>query len=232
VDPTEPPQLKDGEVRVRVEYTGLQPLDGEMLACAGKFGDLKLPHVMGVEGAGTVLQSRNPAFKAGSRIAFLLRRFFDDESHGCWQSQLNLCPERALLIPVPMDVGLNEAAVCITSTVAAMACLRNFNRGDTIVVTGACGAVGLSLLQLGALRGFRVIGLVRGEERMAWLTQEISDCGSVAVIDMTDPGWMQIAMSVCGRGGMRPDAIDGGSGEEYGGADGVIDGVGGEAFTA
>ena len=50
-----------------MEYSSVQPLDGDMFAarlsllrrvwaemCAGQFEDLQLPHVMGVEGVGVL----------------------------------------------------------------------------------------------------------------------------------------------------------------------------------
>ncbi|CAE7507525.1 unnamed protein product [Symbiodinium natans] len=196
--------------------------------CSGRFAELELPHVLGVEGVGVVLKSRCESFQEGARIAFLLKKFFNDESHGCWQRRLILDEHRAMILAVPAVVGLNQIAACTTSTVAALAFLKFFPPASQIIVTAACGAVGLATMQLGALRGHRMIGLVRGPERAAWIAKELVGCGSIAVVDTDAPGWIRLAFPMSGKGELiaPPDSTDVG-----GGADGIIDGVGGEVLA-
>lgn len=226
-------ELQESEILVQVEYTGVQPLDADVYACKGTFKDLPLPHIMGVEGVGRVMESRHQAFSEGDRVAFLLRKFFGDSSHGCWQSRVVLNPERVLIVPVPVDVASNQIAACTTSTVAALALLRHFPPGSQVLVTGACGAVGLTIIQLGLLRGLQMVGLLRGSERAAWLQKAFADIGKVAVIDTSLPDWQKIAFPVVGRGEAPPDEIDinSGSGFSGGGADGIIDGVGADVLA-
>ncbi|CAK9027499.1 Uncharacterized protein SCF082_LOCUS17947 [Durusdinium trenchii] len=103
-------RLRPGELLVQVEYSSVQPLDGEMFNCSGMFADLQLPHVMGVEGVGVVLKSASDHVPEGARIAFLLRKFFNDDRHGTWQKRLVLDEKRAMILQVPPVVGLNQIA--------------------------------------------------------------------------------------------------------------------------
>ncbi|CAJ1343342.1 unnamed protein product [Effrenium voratum] len=222
-------RLQPGEFLVEVEYSSVQPMDGDMFHCCGAFSDLALPHVMGVEGVGVVLKSENQRLKEGARIGFLLRKFFNDEHHGCWQKRLVLDERRALVLGVPPVVGLNQVAACLSSSVAALAFLKPFAPQSQIIVTGACGAVGLAVLQLGALRGHRMLAFVRGPERAAWLAGAgLAGLPSaeLAVVD-TNSDWVRLAAPMCGKGElMSPESQD-----VCGGADGIIDAVGGEVLA-
>jgi len=219
-------RLRPGQLLVQVEYSSVQPLDGEMFNCSGVFEKLQTPHVMGVEGVGVVLKSASETVPEGARIAFLLQKFFNDERHGAWQKRLVLDEARALIFSVPPVVGLNQIAACITSTVAALAFLKPFAPGSQILVTGACGAVGLAAMQLGALMGHKMVALIRGPERASWLAKELSDCGAVAVVDTTVPEWVKLASFICSKG-ESPDEDD----DVCGGADGILDAIGGEVLT-
>merc|ERR1712176_444655 len=135
----------------------------------------------GFEGVGTVVCSRSAAFPVGTRVGFIFRRFRED--FGCWRNTVALSPERACIVQIPGSLALQEVAAGITSTLTAFACLRHFNAGSIIIVPGACGAVGLALLELAALRGMRAVGLLRGAERTSWIAKELGASGRVFAVD-------------------------------------------------
>ena len=60
-------RLPDGDVTVRVEYSTLNYKDGLVLNGLGRLVR-RYPHVPGVDFAGTVDSSDNPAFAAGDRV--------------------------------------------------------------------------------------------------------------------------------------------------------------------
>ncbi|CAK9018616.1 unnamed protein product [Durusdinium trenchii] len=224
-------RLRPGELLVQVEYSSVQPLDGEMFNCSGMFADLQLPHVMGVEGVGVVLKSASDHVPEGARIAFLLRKFFNDDRHGTWQKRLVLDEKRAMILQVPPVVGLNQIAACTTSTVAALAFLKPFAPQSQIIVSGACGAVGLAAMQLGALMGHKMVAFVRGPERASWLAKELADCGKVAVVDTAAEEWVRLASLLCsGESVAVGDHLEEAE-HVCGGADGMVDGLGGEVLT-
>ena len=51
--------------------------------------------------------------------------------------------------------------------------------GDTIVVSGAAGAVGSMVVQIGRILGARVIGIAGGPEKRAWLVDELGCDGAI-----------------------------------------------------
>eukprot|EP00927_Polykrikos_kofoidii_P078702 TRINITY_DN75516_c0_g1_i1.p1 TRINITY_DN75516_c0_g1~~TRINITY_DN75516_c0_g1_i1.p1 ORF type:complete len:363 (+),score=65.21 TRINITY_DN75516_c0_g1_i1:86-1174(+) len=217
--------MRDGDIIVRVEYSSVQPLDSVMFE--GEVSPKFLPCVLGFEGVGMVLRSKWSEVDEGVIVAFMIRRYMED--FGCWQQEVHLNPRRACIVPLPLGVLQQEAAAGITSTLTALACLRRFGPefghapGAVVVVTGACGAVGLAVLQLAALRGMRAVGLARGNVRTSWLEKEFGEihAGRISAVDITAPGWLDLVSCLVGGG---PGEGDGS------GADGVIDGVGGEAL--
>jgi len=202
--------LDEEELLVHMEYAGVQHLDSEMV-----FGDLgqKIPGGAGIDGVGRVVDSRCASFSSGSRIGFVFRQPFEDR--GSWQTQVVLSQQRACITEIPADVAPQEAAAGLTSTIMAFSCLRHFGAGSVLLVPGACGSLGLALLQLGALSGMRLVGLVRGAARVAWIAQEFGNDtfphGAVQAVDVTGPAWHELVAELCG-----------------GHADGAVDGVGGE----
>jgi len=52
--------------------------------------------------------------------------------------------------------------------------------GETVVVSGAAGAVGMVVAQIAKIKGCRVVGIAGGAEKCKWLKEEL---GLDAVID-------------------------------------------------
>mmetsp|Transcript_35636 Transcript_35636/g.112014 ORF Transcript_35636/g.112014 Transcript_35636/m.112014 type:complete len:181 (-) Transcript_35636:89-631(-) len=63
----------------------------------------------------------------------------------------------------------------------------------------------------------KAIGLVRGAFRTAWIAKELGPVGDIYAVDTSLSGWQELLTEVCGA------STDGDRG-----ADGVLDGVGGE----
>jgi NADPH-dependent curcumin reductase CurA len=45
--------------------------------------------------------------------------------------------------------------------------------GETVVVSGAAGAVGSLVGQIAKIKGCRVVGIAGGDDKVAWLTNEL-----------------------------------------------------------
>lgn len=150
-------------------------------------------------------------------MAFLFRPPYSEL--GAWQTYVRLSPARACAAAIPYNLAPQTAAAGITSTVIALACLRHFPSGTTIVVPGAAGAVGLAVVQLAANKGMRALGLVRDPPRVAQLTKEFGDTKGIHFIDCSAPSWLEDVLQHC-----ELDA------NGVNGADGVVDGIGGSAL--
>jgi hypothetical protein len=92
-----------------------------------------------------------------------------------WQERPTL-PARSLA-KVPPDVSASAALSVLggTGRTAYLALMKVGKpiAGDTLVISGAAGATGSLVGQLGKIAGCRVIGIAGGPQKCAWLTDEL-----------------------------------------------------------
>ena len=150
--------LPDEEVLVDVAYSTVNYKDG--LATTGTLPICrKFPMVGGIDLAGTVVESKNPAFKAGDRV--LVNGFGLSERYwGGYAQKQRLKAE--WLVRVPAAFSLEETMAIGTAGYTAMLCVLALQDGDVvpesgpIVVTGAAGGVGTVAIMLLAKLGYEV----------------------------------------------------------------------------
>ena len=155
-----------------------QPVQGEALvkiaACGLNFADLlmqdgtyqehpALPFIPGMEIAGTVMalgpDTMGPA--PGTRVAVLA-------GHG-GLAQMGCFPV-ALLVPLPAVMTFTDAAafqIAYGTSHLALDHRAHLQPGETLLVLGAAGGVGLTAVELGKKLGARVIACARGADRLA-----------------------------------------------------------------
>jgi acrylyl-CoA reductase (NADPH) len=150
--------LMDGDVTVRVEYSTVNYKDG--LAVAGQAPVVRrFPMIAGIDFAGTVETSSNPAWKPGDKVIL--------NGWGCGETHLGAYAEKARvkgewLVPLPASMGTRDAMAIGTAGYTAMLAVMALERhGLTpehgpIVVTGAAGGVGSVAVAILAQRGFIV----------------------------------------------------------------------------
>ena len=156
------PQPGPGEVLLRVLACGLNFAD--TLLAAGRYQEKPaLPFAPGLEVCGTVAACgpgvAGPA--PGTRVASLcpsggLAEFVAVPAAGC--------------AAVPEAMADEEAAgflVAYGTSHVALAELARLRPGETLLVTGAAGGVGLTAVELGALMGARVLAVARGAAKRA-----------------------------------------------------------------
>ncbi|MAU51234.1 MAG: zinc-binding dehydrogenase [Roseovarius sp.] len=193
-----------GEIGVRIAACGLNFAD--LLMIEGRYQDTpEAPFTLGMEVAGTV-ERLGPGVagpKPGTRVAVFggkggLAEF------GCFPA------ERAVVLPDGMS-SVEAAAFQIaygTSHVALDHKAR-LQPGETLLVLGAAGGVGLTAVEIGKLMGARVIACARGADKLAVAEQ----AGADHLID-TETGDIREACRALG------------------GVDVVYDPVGGDQFKA
>jgi NADPH-dependent curcumin reductase CurA len=157
--------LEADQVRIGVEVLGFDPsMKGQMenigYAAATHQGD-----VMGANGIGEVVESNDPRLTTGDKVIGPLG----------WQEYATL---RARDVqPVPNNDLLRARLGPLGGTgLTAYFGLLNHGRpqaGDTLVVSGAAGATGSIVGQLGRLAGCRVVGIAGGEKKCRWLVDEL-----------------------------------------------------------
>lgn len=152
-------QLPAGDVTVAVEHSSLNYKDGLILNGLGKLVRT-YPHVPGIDLAGSVLESANPAFKRGDKV--VLTGWRVGEVHwGGFAQKARVKAE--WLLPLPAALTTKQAMAIGTAGIAAMqAVMALEEHGATpeageVLITGATGGVGSLAVAILAKLGYRVV---------------------------------------------------------------------------
>jgi NADPH2:quinone reductase len=158
----EPAPLKASEVRVAVHACGVNFPD--TLIVQGKYQfKPTLPFAPGAEAAGVVIETGAGVthFKAGDHVL----RF---GLHGGFADELIATEEE--LIALPESMSFTDAAAFLMvygTSYHALVQRAGAGEGDTVLVLGAAGGVGLAAVDLASAMGCRVIAAASSEERLA-----------------------------------------------------------------
>jgi hypothetical protein len=166
-----PPRI--GEVLVRTAYLGFDPAQKSWMENAASYmNPVEIGGVMPGAGAGVVVESQHPDFSAGDAVFGPLG----------WQELATLPGETLYKVPdgVPLDAVLSVLGGTGRTSYLALMKVGKPVAGDTLLISGAAGATGSLVGQIGKIAGCRVIGIAGGPEKCAWLTDEL---GFDAAID-------------------------------------------------
>jgi NADPH-dependent curcumin reductase CurA len=165
----------EGEVVVQVLYASLDP------AMRGWMNDSResymppvaLGEVMRAITVGRVIASKNAQFTVGDHVTGLLG--LQDYAYSSGQGLTKIDPK---LAPLPMYLG----ALGMPGLTAYFGLLDvgQPKAGETVVVSGAAGAVGALVGQIAKIKGARVVGIAGGAEKCRQLVEEL---GFDAAID-------------------------------------------------
>ncbi|WP_456787638.1 medium chain dehydrogenase/reductase family protein [Cellulomonas sp. P5_C5] len=142
-----------GQVLVRVEATGVSFAEQQMRR--GKYYDQPpFPFVPGYDLVGTIQETGDglDRTRVGERVAAVVKT-------GAWATHVLV--DAGHTTPVPDGVDPAEAETVVVNGITAWQMLHRIarvRRGQTIVVLGANGGVGSTLVQLAADAGVTVIG--------------------------------------------------------------------------
>lgn len=180
-------QLNVAPVRVRVAYSGLNYKDA--LAITGRGAIMRaFPRVAGIDLAGIVEASEDPAFKPGERVLATGAGLGEWLDGGL--AEYARVPAEAL-VPLPAGLSLFEAMALGTAGFTAALALQRMleNHQDPaqgpIAVTGATGGVGGLALMVLKRAGFRTAALTGKPAASAYLyalgADQIIDRGQLAL---------------------------------------------------
>jgi NADPH-dependent curcumin reductase CurA len=162
----------EGEVLVRNLFLAFDPAQkGWMENVADYVAPTEIGEVMRGSGVGEVVASGHPDFAKGDKVSGMLR----------WQDYATLPGKELLKLPDD-DLITANLGVLGTTGMTAFFGLNKIGKpfpGDTLVVTGAAGATGSVVGQIGKIAGCKVIGVAGGEAKCRWLTEELGFDGAV-----------------------------------------------------
>jgi len=157
-----PPVPADGEVVIAVKAAGINYADAIMVA--GHYQTKPpLPFSPGLEAAGIVTACGDGVtrFRPGDRVMAIL-------AHG-GLAELAAAPE-AETFTVPDGMSFEEAGAFPIAYISSHVALRwqaRLEPGETLLVLGAAGGVGLTAVEIGKAMGARVIAAASTAEKLA-----------------------------------------------------------------
>ncbi|MAY33440.1 MAG: zinc-binding dehydrogenase [Rhodovulum sp.] len=158
----ETPQPKANEVLVQIAACSLNFAD--LLMIEGKYQDTpQAPFTLGLELAGTIVEVGADVEKSriGTRVAVFAGSGGLAE-YGCFPS--DRCVE------MPDSMSFEEAAafqIAYGTSHVALEHKAQLQPGETLLVLGAAGGVGLTAVEIGKRMGATVIACARGPEKLA-----------------------------------------------------------------
>ncbi|MCQ0093502.1 NADPH:quinone oxidoreductase family protein [Roseovarius sp. M141] len=207
-----PPELKDcplpepacGQIRLRIHACGLNFAD--LLMIKGSYQDTPaLPFTLGMEVAGIVDAHGDGVDTPtiGTRVAVYGGQGGLAE-YGCFDA------DRALTLPDSLTFEAAAAfQIAYGTSHLALAHRARLAAGETLLVLGAAGGVGLTAVEIGKAMGARVIACARGAGKL----EAARAAGADHLIDAETDDIRTMT-------------------KDLGGADVVYDPVGGDQFTA
>ena len=182
-------QLTMGDVTVGVEWSTLNYKDG--LAITNRSPVVRQwPMVAGIDGAGTVLESSHPDWRAGDK--FILNGWGVGETHwGCLAGKARLKGD--WLVPLPSAFTPRQAMAIGTAGYTAMLCLLALEKhgigpaSGEVLVTGATGGVGSVAVALLSKLGYQVVAVTGKPEQTDYLMR-LGASSVMARSELSAPG--------------------------------------------
>ncbi|MDM7921964.1 MAG: NADPH:quinone reductase [Pyrinomonadaceae bacterium] len=178
VDEVDTPSPEGTQVLVKIEAAGVNPVDTYLRSGIHAHAP-KLPYTPGKDGAGTV-EAVGPdvtKFRAGDRV-------YTAGSISGTYAEYSLCDE-SHLGRLPANVSFEEGAGVWTPYATSYRALfqkAGAKDGETVLIHGASGGVGLAAVQWAKNADLKVIGTASSDEGR----QLVLDNGADAVFDHTD----------------------------------------------
>ncbi len=159
------PAPADGELVVQVSDISLDPaMRGWMNAARSYIPPVEVGAVMRAGAVGTVVASEHPGFVEGDRVygSFGVQEYAVSSGRGLQKVDTAVVPAATYLAALGMP-GMTAYFGLLD--------VGRLQAGDTVLVSGAAGAVGSVVGQIAKLKGCRVIGIAGGPTKCAWLTE-------------------------------------------------------------
>ncbi|MFZ1156089.1 MAG: NADP-dependent oxidoreductase [Solirubrobacteraceae bacterium] len=168
------PELADGQVLVKILYVSLDPaMRGWMNEGRSYVPPVQIGEVMRAGTVGVVVESKSEKLASGDHVSGWLGV---QEYAACNENEVFKVDTETVALPTYLG-ALGMPGVTAYFGLLEVGAPKE---GETVVVSGAAGAVGSVVGQIAKLKGCRVVGIAGGPEKCKWIVDEL---GFDAAID-------------------------------------------------
>lgn len=161
------PDLADGQILVRVLYLSIDPTQRMWAQTDTYLPKVEIGEVMRSLGLGVVEASNNERYAVGDIVQGMTG----------WQSHLVTDGKGFTKLPpmpgIPLTTALGPLGMTGITAYFGLLDIGKPQEGETLVVSGAAGAVGSIVCQIGKIKGLRVVGIAGSDDKCSWLTDEL-----------------------------------------------------------
>jgi NADPH-dependent curcumin reductase CurA len=168
------PTPADGELVVAVSHISLDPaMRGWMNAGASYIAPVEIGEVMRAGAIARVTASRHPGFAVGDHV----NGIFGVQEHALSDGRgvVKIDPSFA-----PLETYLGTLGITGLTAYFGLLDVGKLQAGETVVISGAAGAVGSVAGQIAKIKGARAVGIAGGSDKCRWIIDEL---GFDAAID-------------------------------------------------
>jgi NADPH-dependent curcumin reductase CurA len=158
-------ELRDGEMLVKNRYISLDPaMRGWMNDVRSYVKPIGIGEVIRAGAIGEVVESRHPRFAVGTHVSGL----FGIQEVAISNGEAVSAVDPAL---APLPVMLDTLGMPGLTAYFGLLDVGKPVAGNTVVVSGAAGAVGSAVGQIAKIQGCRAVGIAGGPEKCRYLTE-------------------------------------------------------------
>lgn len=176
---SETPSLGDDEVLLRSLYISVDPyLRGRMREGKSYVAPFEIGQVIESGGVGEVVESRSPSFKPGDLVSGYLG----------WRLY-NVANAKQLMRTIPgvsPSTALGVLGIPGLTAYFGLLDIGKPQEGETVVVSGAAGAVGMTVCQIAKIKGCRVVGIAGSDQKNQYLRDELGVDATINYKTTTD----------------------------------------------
>ena len=161
------PELREGQFLLRQDYVSLDPaMRGWMRDVKSYIPPMQIGEVMRAGSIGEVVKSKHPTFQVGDTVTGWggVQQYLVTDGQGFYKVDTRLAP-------APTYIGtLGMPGMTAYFGILDVGAIKE---GETVLVSGAAGAVGSVVGQIAKIKGCRVVGIAGGSEKCQYVVNEL-----------------------------------------------------------
>ena len=164
-------EAPDGGIVVKVLYLSLDPaMRGWMNEGKSYIRPVAIGEVMRAGGLGIVVASKSPRFREGDYVVggTGVQRYWSGQADDKTAAFTKIDPAAA-----PLTAWLNTLGMPGMTAFFGLREVGQPKAGETVVVSGAAGAVGMTVGQVARKMGCRVVGIAGGEDKCRFVVEQL-----------------------------------------------------------